>query len=251
MIAPEELNRLLDASVTNPDTEPEFFRALLDATLYTHAPLHDDSPRLRFVMFMHPIDHTLTIPVFTDKAKADVAARGRARIVSIPGRLLLEATKGASLTVNPNDTWCTLYPEEISALLATGDVACVRKVTLEENEASVFKLEKVPTPLIKALRKSLPKLADVKVAYVAGVRWRQSNHPDSLMIVLGGGVHGAEREVRATTTMLHSVFERLNMTVDMQHFNGADPLPDWIQRLDLKPVYRRRASASTQASPLN
>lgn len=247
MITPEELNQLQDACVANPDAEPEFFRA----TLYVHTSVHDDSPRLRFVMFMHPIDHALTIPVFTDKSKADFAARGKIRVVSIPGRLLFETTKGASLTIDPNDTWCTLYPEEITALLATGDVACVRKFTLEENEASVFKLEKVPAPLIKALRKSLPKLADVKIAYVAGVRWRQSNHPNSLMIVLGGSVHGAEREVRAATTMLHSVFERLNQTVDMQHFNSVGPPPDWVGHLGLKAVYRRRTNASTQGSPLN
>lgn len=251
MITADELNQLLDASVASPDKEPEFFRALLDATLYVHTPLHDDSPRLRFVMFSHPIDHALTIPVFTDAAKADFAARGKVRIVSISGRLLFESTKGASLTINPNDTWCTIYPEEINDLLLTGNIAWIRKFEIEEDEAHTFRLEKVPAPLIKALRKSLPKLSDVKVAYVAGVRWRQPNRPDSLMIVLGGSAHGAEHEVRATTTMLHPVFDRLNQAVDMQHFNGGDPTPDWIRALGLKPIYRRRASASTRASPHN
>lgn len=246
MITPEELNRLLEASVSNPTTEPEFFRALLDATLYAHTPLHDDSPRLRFVMFSHPIDHALTIPVFTDAAKADFAARGKVRIVSIPGRLLFEVTNGSSLTINPNDTWCTIYPEEISELLATGSIVPVRKFRLEENEASIFRLDKIPAPLIKALRKSLPKLADVKVVYVAGMRWRQPNCPDSLVVVLGGSAHGAEREVRATATMLQPIFERLNQSVDMQHFNGADSTPNWIRALGLKPVYRRRAGTSTR-----
>lgn len=251
MITAEELNRLQDASVANPDREPEFFRALLDATLYAHTPLHDDSPRLRFVMFSHPIDHALTIPVFTDRAKADFAARDKVRVVSIPGRLLLEATRGASLTINPNDTWCTLYPEEISDLLATDNIAPIRKFQVEENEARAFRLDKIPSPLIKALRKSLPKLADVKVAYVAGIRWQQPNCPDSLLIVLGGSAHGAEREVRATTTMLQPIFERLNKSVDMQHFNAADPTPDWIRALGLKSVYRRRAGVSMRVSPYN
>lgn len=251
MITPDELNQLLDASIANPDTEPEFFRALLDATLLAHTPLHDDSPRLRFVMFSHPIDHALTIPVFTDEAKANFAARGKVRVVSIPGRLLFEATKGASLTINPNDTWCTLYPEEISELLATGNVAWIRKDQFEENDARSFKLETIPAPLTKALLKSLPKIADVKVAYVAGIRWRQPDRPDSLLIVLGGSAHGAEHEVRATATVLQPIFERLNQSVDMQHFNGAGPPPDWIRHLGLKPVYRRRAGASRQVSPYN
>lgn len=251
MITPEELNRLLEASVANPDAEPEFFRALLGATLYVHIPLHGDSPRLRFVMFSHPIDHALTIPVFTDAAKAAFAARGKVRIVSIAGRLLFESTKGASLTINPNDTWCTLYPEEISELLDTGNVARVRKFQFDENEARTIKLGKLPVPLIKALRKSLSKLSDVKVAYLAGIRWRQPDHPDSLLIVLGGSAHGAEREVRATVTMMQPIFERLNQPVDMHHFNYADPTPDWIRALGLKPVYRRRAGASIKLSPYN
>ncbi len=109
----------------------------------------------------------------------------------------------------------------------------------------------MPAQLIRALRKSLPKLSDVKVAYVAGVRWRQSNRPDGLLIVLGGSAHGSEREVRATVTMLQPVFKLLNQSVDMQHFNCADLTPDWIRDLGLKPVYRRRAGASMQASPFN
>lgn len=251
MITPEELNRLIDESVANPDMEPELFRALLDAILYAHAPLHNDSERLRLVMFSHPIDHALTIPVFTDETKANFAARGNVRVVSMPGRLLFEVTKGASLTINPNDTWCTLYPEEISDLLATGNIAWIRKDQLGENEACAFKLDRIPAPLIKALRKSLPKLSDVKVAYVAGLHWRQPNRPDSLLVVLGGGAHGADHEVRATVTMLQPVFKRLNQPLDMDQFNGDDSTPDWIRHLGLKPVYRRRGGASTRMSSYN
>lgn len=251
MISLEELNRLMDASLGDSRKEPEFFRALLGAILYAHVPLNDDSERLRLVMFTSPVDHALTIPVFTDKAKAEFAARGNVRIVSMPGRLLFEATQGASLTINPNDNWCTLYPEEISELLATGTVAPIQHDQFEEGEAACFKLSRVPPSLVKALRKSLTTIRSVEFAYVAGIKWRQADRPDSLVIALGGGTHSAEREVRATATALHALFERLNQPVEMLHFDSTGAKPDWIQQLGLKPVYRRRADQLQSASRYN
>lgn len=251
MISLEDLNRLMEASIKDSRTEPEFFRALLDATLYAHAPLNDDSERLRLVMFTSPADHALTVPIFTDEAKAEFAARGKVRIVSMPGRLLFEITQGASLTINPNDNWCTLYPEEISELLATGTVAPIEHDHYEEGEATCFKLREIPPSLVKALRKSLPKIRSVEVAYVAGVKWRQADRPDGLVIVLGGGANSAEREVRATATALHALFERINQPVDMLHFDSTQAKPDWIHQLGLKAVYRRRASQLAPASRYN
>jgi len=247
----DELNRFLDASLRDPNKEPEFFHALLDATLYAHAPLHDDSEQLRLVMFRHPIDHTFTVPVFTDEAKAEFAARGNVRIVSMSGRLLLEITHGASLTINPNDNWLTLYPEEANELLAHGTLPPIYRDQFHEDEAKSFKLNNVPAPLAKALRKSLPKLPGVEVAYVAGIRWSRDGRPDSLLIALGGTAHGSEREVRATATLLHPVFERIDRPVEMMHFNMADPKPDWIQHLGLKPVYRRKAGRPSPISKYN
>jgi hypothetical protein len=251
LISLEELNRLMDASIKDPRKEPEFFRALLETTLYAHAPLNDNSERLRLVMFTSPADHALTVPVFTDAAKAEFAARGKVRIVSMPGRLLFEITQGASLTINPNDNWCTLYPEEISELLATGTVAPIQHDQYKAGEATCFKLSKIPPSLVKALRKSLPKIRSVKVAYVAGVKWRSADRPDSLVIVLGGGANSAEREVRATATVLHALFERLNQPVEMLHFDSAQAKPSWIHQVGLKPVYRRHSGQPAPTSRYN
>jgi len=246
----EELNRLIETSLKDPGTEPALFRALLDATLYAHAPLNDPSERLHLVMFPHPFDRTLTIPIFTDEAKAEFAARGNVRIIAMTGRQLLEITMGASITLNPNDNWCTLYPEEICELLASGMIATVRKDELQEGETQCFKLNEIPVPLVKALKKSLPAIRSVEVAYVAGLKWREANRPDGLLIVLGGGAHSAEREVRAAATALQDVFARLEQSVDMLHFDSAQAKPGWIHELGLNPVYRRRRG-SPAASPYN
>ena len=239
------LDGLIDAAANNPSREPELFRALLDATMYAHTPIDDNSERVRLVMFKSPDDGSYVIPVFTDKAKAEFAARGNVRLVEATGREMLQATRGATVMINPNDVRCTLYPEEIDELLASGAIAPIQKDYFEEGQTQCFKLSKVPTALAKAMKKSLPDIRSIEVAYVAGLRWREADRPDSLLIVLGGCADWEDREARATATALHGVIQQLNQPVDIVHFDSRYAKPGWITRLGLKPVYRRRLNQPT------
>lgn len=240
MISSSELDDLMAQSLRDLRKEPAFFRALLDAIVYTHAPLEDESGRSRLVMFKSPDDGEFAIPVFTDEAKALFAAKGNVRIVSMTGRALLEATRGTAVMVNPNNSRCTLYPEEASELLATGSIAVVQKVDFKDGETKYVKLAKPPQVLMKALKKSLPGIRGVEVAYVAGQRWLQVERPDSVLIALGGRTGNAEREVRSTITALHRIVHEFAQDVDLIHFDSKQAPPEWIHRLGLTPVYQRR-----------
>ena len=59
-----ELEARLERSRLDPTEEPAFFRSLLEATVYVHAPVSDDSKHLRLVQFRHP-DGFDAIPFFT------------------------------------------------------------------------------------------------------------------------------------------------------------------------------------------
>lgn len=199
-------------------------------------------------MFQNPDDGRFVVPLFTDEAKANFAARGNVRIIEGTGRAMLEAIRDTTVMLNPNDARCTLYPEEIAALLATGTVAPVRKHELEEGKARRYKL---PERLVKALKTALPGIQGVTMAYVAGVKWRQDRHPDSLLIMLGGRADATEREVRAVATVLRRVIERLDRPVDLTHFDDDQPAPEWIQHLGLKPVFRRSLRPPAPVSRYN
>lgn len=242
------LDRLIEAAAKDPGHEPELFQALLDATMYAHAPIGDKSERLRLVMFKSPDDGSYVIPVFTDKAKAEFAARGNVLLVEAAGREMLEATRGATVMINPNDVRCTLYPEEIDALLANGTIAPIQKDYFEEGQTRCFKLRNVPSTLVKAMKKSLPKLHSVEVAYVAGLRWQAADRPDSLMIALGGRADREDRDVRAAAIAIQRVVQQLNQPVDIVHFDSSQAKPAWINRLGLKPVYQRRLGVSVPLS---
>ncbi|MBN8735977.1 MAG: SseB family protein [Xanthomonadales bacterium] len=251
MNAPDSFDELMEQSIQDFRKEPEFFRALLDATVYAHAPLNDVSERLRLVMFKSPDDGELVVPVFTDAAKAEFAARGNVRIVPLIGRTLFEITRGAILMLNPNDARCTLYPEEINELLASGTVAPVSKDQFVENGTRCYKLKKLPQPLTKALKKSLPEIRGIEIAYIAGLKWREPNLPDSVVIALGGHPESAEREARAVATALHRTIDALNQPVDLVHFDCNGAKPKWIRNLGLKPVYRRRPGPPMPISKFN
>lgn len=251
MNGPDSLDNLMEQSIQDFRKEPDFFRALLDATVYAHAPLNDASEKLRLVLFKSPDDGELVVPVFTDEAKAEFAARGNVRIVPLTGRTLFEITRGAIVMLNPNDARCTLYPEEISELLASGTIAPIQKDQFEEDGTRCYKLDKLPRPLTKALKKSLPGIRGVEVAYVAGLKWQQPNLPNSVVIVLGGHPDRAEREVRAVATALHRTIDAFDQPVDIVHFDCNGAKPGWISRLGLKPVYRRHLGPSMPASKLN
>lgn len=251
MNSPDSLDGLMEQSIQDFRKEPAFFRALLNATVYAHAPLNDSSEKLRLVMFKSPDDGELVVPVFTDEAKAEFAARGNVRIVPLTGRTLFEITRGAILMLNPNDARCTLYPEEINELLASGTIAPVSKDQFVKNGTRCYKLDKLPRPLTKVLKKSLPNVMGVEVAYVAGLKWRQPKLPDSVVIALGGHPDRAEREVRAVATALHRTIDALDQPVDIIHFDCNGAQPKWIRNLGLKPVYRRRLGPPMPVSKFN
>lgn len=242
------LDRLMEAAAKDARREPEMFRALLDAVLYAHVPVDDkteriggDAHRVRLMMFKSPDDGTLVIPVFTDEGKAEFASGGAAKVIAVTGRELFEATRGATLMLNPNDVKCTLYPEEISALLANNTLAPVTKGRFEEDQARLFRLTKVPAPLVKALKKALPAVSSIEFAYIAGVRWRDPERPESVLVALGSSAGREDREARATAVAMQSVIDRLHLPVDIIHFDTNDAPPGWIAHLGLKPVYRRRS----------
>ncbi|HET7562384.1 MAG TPA: SseB family protein [Rhodanobacteraceae bacterium] len=245
------LDRLIEAAAKDPSREPELFQTLLDATMYAHTLIDDKSERLRLVMFKSPDDGSYVVPVFTDKAKAEFAARGNVRLVEGTGREMLEIIRGTAVMINPNDVRCTLYPEEIGELLASGTIAPIQKAHFEDGQTQCFKLGKVPPALVKAMKRSLPKIHSVEMAYVAGLKWRTSDRPDSLMIVLGGRADREDREARAAAVALHRVTEQLGLPVDIVHFDSSQAKPEWIRRLKLVPVYRRRPGQPISVSKYN
>jgi len=229
MISERELERRLELARQNRNLEPAFFRCLLDAVVYAHAPVSDDHPRLRLIQFKHP-DGFYALPFFTSHAKALFAAGSTARLIELTGRELFEGTPGATFMLNPNDGGCVLYPEEIVALLESGTVARVETFNLEaETPFLVMDDADPPAWLLLSLMTLYDGMPFVEVAYLLKVA--PSEHPEqhTFLIAVGVAQEHAERVARATITMLQSTVNAATLPLDLTSFDPAQGLPEYLR----------------------
>ena len=243
-----QLERLLARATQDPREESAFFRALLKATVYAHSSSTDrldiHADRIRFVQFPRPDNGQLVLPFFTDEKKASFAASSAVRILALKGRHLLELTRGATLMLNPNDTPCILYPEEVDALLRTGCIARIEKFTVEEGTAPLVgpPMSDPPSWLIDALITALAKLPFIQLAYIAGL-YKRTEEPrqTGFLIAIGGDQQDAERAIHAVTVFLQPLCQQHDgPAVDMTHFDAAaGEVPEWVSTFSLAPFYDR------------
>lgn len=238
-ISAKELEELMERSIQDYKEEPAFFTALLDAEVFVHVPFSDKRGGLHLITFPRPGDALHVVPVFTDEAKANWAARGGALVIKMSGRMLMEITRGSTLMLNPNDTSCTLYPEEIAALLETGTLASFANIhTGDSGGAAVYVPEAVPERLKQALRAFLPTVPVIERAYVAGIRWSGPPPSQSLLVILACPPNQGERAVRAVLSGILRKIEESEVPIDIT-YAGADHEPDYVADLGLEPVYER------------
>ena len=239
-----QLNRLLEASIADKRLEPEFFRALLDARVFAHAPLADTTGRLRLIQFNAP-DGELLLPFFSDMGKAKAAGRGRVRIVELSGRQLFELSLGATLILNPNNHWCKLYPEEVRVLLANGTMAVVETDDYAGGpKIAVDHPVDVPDALLATFRQILAKLHYVEEAYLVDMRLEPHlDHPNWVVAVTTSKAQ-ADRACRAILAELQSQPELTTVPLSLMALLPEDPVPDWKLALDPAPFYRRTPSES-------
>ena len=110
------LDTLLQRAIMDPSAEPALLRALFGVTLFMHRPVSEGHDRLRVVQFTRP-DGAGVIPAFHGRRKGACRCTGARRRLGMKCRVLLRPRVVRRARVNPNDTSCTLNPEEIADLL--------------------------------------------------------------------------------------------------------------------------------------
>jgi hypothetical protein len=239
-VSENELRRLLQRAMTDPKEEPAFFRALLDATVYAHVPISDDSGRLRFVQFARPDNGELVLPFFATESEAYSTAGDGRRVVALPGRTLLTHTLGATLLLDPNGARCTLYPEEVSALIATGTVAAIEsEIVQHEREVLLGPIQSIPEWFKPIWFQLLRKLQHVEKAYLLATAPASEPERLSLLIVLGVAPAFSERTTRALATALTIRGAELRLSIDSVCYDPSKGPPELLKGMDIEPAYRR------------
>lgn len=218
-----ELRRLKQRALADPTREVDYLRALLEATLYAHAPLSDDSGKLHFLMFTRP-DGLTVIPLFTELAPAQEAARNAARVVPVQGRQMLEATRGATLMLDPNDVGMTLYPEEVATLLDAGEAA-IAPVAAEGPDLDLQAPDAGDAWLMDVIAKAIEPIAGVTRVHLAAARPKGSmDEADRLLVIAAVPPAWAERASRAIATAIFKSGRPPRLAVDLATYEPGDAL---------------------------
>lgn len=245
--APRSLDEEILQAHHDSRHEAALLQKLLTVALYVHSPLGPRTGRLNFCMFDRP-DGLRVIPVFTDIKKAKKAGRGRVVSVPIQGRALFEATRGATLMINPNDVSCTLYPEEIDGLLESGAVAHVASFTVGEEEEVRIGAPTTPSDALAAcLAQTLSGLHVAERAYLGEAHWRGREPALAWFVAVVAPTHHGERISRAIATALNAIGP-LDRALDVHVLDPAAALPDWIVEHAVAPIYDREKPPSVRTT---
>lgn len=239
--AEAELEASFERARDSAAEERAFFKRLMDAIVYVHAPVSDDAQKVRLVQFRHP-DGFDAIPFFTSLDKAQAASSTAVRILGVSGRELLTGTRGATLMLNPNDGGIVLYPEEIATWLDTGFLARVEKPV--PFEFAVRPAQSAPAWLAPTIAQSLEHASFVSAAYLLETRPApNANQPPGLLIWLVADMAFAERSARLVTTAIQPLCSEVDVVIDLMVHDASQPLPEALDNPQALPIFTRTRSA--------
>ena len=238
--AEEALEAAFERARTSATEEHAFFKRLMDAMVYVHAPVSDDARTARLVQFRHPHGFD-AIPFFTSLGKAQADSSAAVKILGVSGHELLTGTRGATLMLNPNDGGVVLYPEEIATWLDKGFLARVER--LAPVEFTVRPTHGAPAWLAPTISRSLEHAQFVSSAYLLEtLSSAAAEQPPGLLIWLVVDLAFAERAARLVTTAIQPLCADLDVIIDLAVHDVLQPLPAELDHPEILPIFTRLKS---------
>lgn len=234
-VSQSQLERLFENARTSFFEEAAFYTNLLQAMVFVHVPVSDDGKNIRLIQFRHPGGFD-AIPVFTSARRCARAGSNAVRELRLPCIELFNATRGATLMINPNDGGPVLYPEEITALLETGTLANFEK--LEQGDATwdVRPAPSPPTNIVDALREAAASTSLIKQVYL--LEKRESDSEQAVLLVyLGAETMHLERAARHMIRVIQSLRPRTEAAIDLAVYDVSRARPAILDQIGAVPLF--------------
>jgi hypothetical protein len=159
--------------------------------------------------------------------------------VPIQGRLLLSATPGETVVINPNDSWCILYPEEIQALLK-GQKLGRTPESIEMPKGLKLRAAKEPDPtFLEMITTSLESIEPALDAWLAEGTNETGESTSGYVVVIAAEAPHHERIARSLTLALVEFGKSLGRTVDITFIEPGDVHNAWLEGQSDCLIYRR------------
>lgn len=242
MLSQAEFTRLMQKAIDDPAYEPAMLQALLDAPVYVLLPISDDSGRVRLITYTRP-DGVQFIPFFTEAGRASVSGQGVVRVAQVTGRELFEATPGATLMLDPNDTSLTLYPEEVAALLR-GGLNMPAPIRVSSAGVEVAPAGPETGDIAKFLVSALASLPGVEAIHLAQRHLPGAPEARACIAIVGAPDALTERVARCLSVEIERTRARLDATLDLVTYDPSKGRPAWLADAAFDPVWVRVSPAS-------
>jgi hypothetical protein len=238
----------LRLAADEPAHRPEFYKILLEATVYILG--HSDSPTngLRTFDAGDKIsinkwtrnDGSFVIPFFSSLEALQKAIEEETTYMALPARSLFEMTKGSSLVLNPKLQFGKeFFANEIEALITNGVNRLPEvRVTQKATEVLLGQPAIYPSKMIDSLTALLSKHSNVKAAYLTLMHDpSQSEKPH---LVVGIEAEGDIELVIREAGVVAGDTATNGEPVDLIRVEQGDRgLSEYFVR-DVKPFYERR-----------
>nr|WP_315447182.1 enhanced serine sensitivity protein SseB [uncultured Pseudomonas sp.] len=170
------LEQSLRLAADEPAHRPEFFRILLNSTVYVlgSTDAEDGTVDLEAgskvsIAHWEKPDGTSVIPFFSSLQTLQKSIDSEESYLELPARSLFEMTQGTHLFLNPKSPYGKeFFPEEVRNLLSdqVGQKATVRKVE-KETKVLLGQPAQYPSKMVQSLTQLLASHRNVKRAFLA------------------------------------------------------------------------------------
>jgi hypothetical protein len=251
-----DLERLLRLAATEPAYRPEFYRLLLESTVFivgsadspVEGKVHfDTGSKVAISNFRMP-DGSVVIPFFTSLPALQRAIEREERYLALPARALFELTRGATLFLNLRSEYGKEFlPQEIEALLAEGvNHLGTRHVIEKATPVRIGQPREYPTALVDSLTQLLSRHPNVVAAYVALVQAAGVDEQPHLLVAIEaeGEVEKVMREAGAVAADC----ARRGEPVDLMRIARGQPgsVSEYFEK-QAQPFYERSWGARLKA----
>lgn len=235
-VSESQLEQLFQRAHASHISEAEFYTRLMQAMVYVHVPVYDDCKNVRLIQFRHPSGFDV-IPLFTSAERCARAGSNAVEALRLPCIDLLNATRGATLMINPNDGGPLLYPEEIAVLLEKGTLETFEKLD-QAGSCDVRPAMNPPDNIVDALRAGATSTTFIKDVYLLEKREAGSDET-MLFVYVGACTTHLERAARHMIQVLQNLSPPPQVAIDVAVYDTTQAPPEFLKHIGAVAMFVR------------
>jgi len=245
--AENDLERSLMAAATDPNQRPQFYRDLLDSTIYVIT-AGDESLDVEsgatqrgcsIQMLSSQSDGEVWMPIFSSLTQLKRFLQTDSKYLQVEARTLFETTRGTNVVLNPNlECGKEFSSSEIESML-DGSIFRIAHDSVVEVETPILlgQPAEYPTELIDALSRLFLKHKNVRAAYLANIFIFERD--ESPHMIIGIEVNGDWNAIVGVAGMVAKEVMPKNEIVDFIHVSADDNRVTQYMLNETKPFYKQ------------